>query len=115
MEYSVREVIAEASSQGCTQPFAAPTVLDCGPWPWFFPAPKELAYGRAMPLTPMGSDDQLLAEMLHFRLTYRRAHIVKLGLIRRPLGEPNLKELRNHHLLALQLASDRYDFGEEMP
>ena len=116
MQYTVRDVTIEAASFGCSQAFTAPTVLDSGPWPYFFPAPKELPYGRAMPLTPMGSDEQLLAEMLHFRLTYRRDHIVDLGLIRR--RRPNvfsLKELRNHHLVALRLASDRYDFGEEIP
>lgn len=61
-------------------------------------------------------DGRALAQWMDDAIgTGRRAHIVKLGLIRRPIGEPNLKELRNHHLVALQLASDRYDFGEEMP
>jgi hypothetical protein len=115
MQYTVRDVTIEAGRLGLPHAFTAPTVLDTGPWPWFFPAPRELDYGRAMPLVPYGDDNALLAEMLHIRLTYRRDHIVKLGEIRRRTGAPDLKELRNHHLVALQLAADRYDFGEEIP
>jgi hypothetical protein len=68
-----------------------------------------------MSLAPIGSEADLLAEMLHVRLTYRREHLIKVGAITRPPPPHDLKELRNHHLLALQVASDREDFGEEIP
>lgn len=115
MQYTVQDVLDEAASLGLPHAFTAPTVLDSAPWPYFFPAPKELPYGRAMPLAPTGDDNQLLAEMLHIRLTYTRDHILDFGEIRRRPGAFDLRNLRNHHLMALQLASDRYDFGEEIP
>jgi hypothetical protein len=68
-----------------------------------------------MPLNPVDDDSQLLAEMLYVRLTYRREHIVRLGEIRRPSGSPDIKELRNRHLFALQVAAGRDDFGEDIP
>ena len=115
MRYTVAQVQTEADHLGLHQAFVAPTVLDTGPWPYFFPAPATLPYGRAMPLTLSDDDNkQLLAEMLHIRLPYRRAHIVKFGEIQRRTGTPDLKALRNNHLTNLQLASDRFDFGEEI-
>jgi len=115
MEYFVKDVTAEATIHGLSHHFTAPTVLDSRPWPYFFPAPRELPYGRAMPLNPVDDEGQLLAEMLHVRLDYRREHIVRLGEIRRPPGPPDIKELRNRHLFALQVAAGRDDFGEDIP
>jgi hypothetical protein len=68
-----------------------------------------------MSLDPVDDEKRLLAEMLHFRLTYLPGHIVKIGHINRPLADRELKELRNNHLLAVQVASLRDDFGEEIP
>ncbi len=112
MEYTVREVKAEAG--GIVSMFTAPTVLDTPPWPQFFPAPSNVPYGRAMALTPIGDEKQLLAEMLHTRLTYQPHHIARLGLIKQPYKVHDLKDLRNTHLLAVRIASGREDFGEEM-
>lgn len=115
MEYRVLDVVQAATEVGSIGAFTAPTVLDSRPGPYFFPAPRECPYGRVMSLTPMVSDDDLLAEMLHVRITYRRDHIAPLGYITRPPAPHDLRELRNHHLLALQVASGREDFGEEIP
>jgi hypothetical protein len=115
MQYTVREVRAEAAAMGVSTMFAAPTVLDSAPWEYFFPAPAALPYGRAMALVPVDDEKQLLAEMLHTRLTYLPHHIVALGTIARPTSPHDIKELRNRHLLAVQVASGRGDFGEEMP
>jgi hypothetical protein len=112
MEYTVREVKAEAGGVACM--FTAPTALDTEPWPYFFPAPQNVPYGRAMALTPIGDEKQLLAEMLHTRITYRPHHIVRLGLINHPYKVHDLKDLRNTHLLAVRIASGREDFGEEI-
>src|SRR5665213_115696 len=115
MQYQVREVIDAARTPGSSHAFTEPTFLDTRPGPYFFPSPRSLPYGRVMSLVQISSDDDLLAEMLHVRLTYQRDHIVRLGTIRRPPAPHDLKELRNHHLLALQIASGRDDFGEEIP
>ncbi len=115
MEYTVDDVTKEAARRGLTRAFTAPTVLDCEPWPYFFPAPKELAYGRAMPLYQLDDERQLLAEMLHTRLTYQRHHLIRVGEIKRRPGASDLKDLRNHHLLLLRFAAERLEFGEEMP
>jgi hypothetical protein len=115
MEYTVREVKAEAVRQGLPICLTAPTVLDSGPWPHFFPAPRDLPYGRAMSLDPVDDEKRLLAEMLHTRLTYLPRHIARIGHIMRPPAPRELKDLRNRHLLAVQVASGRADFGEEIP
>jgi len=115
MEYSVAEVNAAAAGvpQACA--FTAPTVLDSKPWPFFFPAPATLSCGRSMPLFEVADDADLLAEVLHFRITYRWHHMIQLDEIRDPPLSYDLKALRNHHLLALRIASGREDFGEEIP
>lgn len=115
MEYSVAEVRATASKLGVVDPFTAPTVLDSGPWPFFFPAPPELPCGRTMALYEVVDDAQLLAEVLHFRISYRREHIVRLDEIRTRTKVVDLRGLRNHHLLALHVAVGRDDYGEEIP
>lgn len=115
MQYTVKEVFEQAARLGVTQPFTAPTVLDGGPWPYFFPSPAGLAYGRCMPLVKTDGEHQLLAEMLHIRLPYRFDHIAAFGEIRRRLPERDMREARNDHLTVLQIESDRFDFGEEIP
>jgi hypothetical protein len=114
MEYRVEEVVEAAGRSGAACAITAPTVLDSVPWPYFFPAPTELDCGRAMALFEIDSDDDLVVELLHVRLTYRREHIMRLGEIRLPPVPLALPRLRNHHLTALRLASGRDEFGEEM-
>jgi hypothetical protein len=115
MGYTVREVLRQAARAGPGCTFTSPTVLDTGPWPYFYPAPAQIRCGRTMSLFQVKDDSELFCEILHVRLTFRRQHIVRLGEITRPVPDFDLKALRNHHLLALQIASGRDDFGEEMP
>lgn len=115
MEYTVAEVRSVATTFAGASAFTAPTVLDTNPWPYFFPAPPELPCGRTMALYEVQDDNELLAEILHFRIAYRREHLVRLDEIRTPPNPFDLRGLRNHHLLALQIASGRDDFGEEIP
>lgn len=115
MEYSVAEVNIAAANFAGASAFAAPTVFDSGPWPFFFPAPLELSCGRTMALYEVQDDNELLAEILHFRVAYTREHLVRLDEIRTPLNQFDLRGLRNHHLLALHVAAGRDDFGEEIP
>lgn len=115
MEYTVEDVLAEvARSPGVAHPFAFPTFLDAKPSAQFFPTPKELPAGAPMALFNIWSDDELVAEVLHSRLTYRRHHIAKLGEISSNGPAVVFKTLRNNHLAALQLAAVRDDFGEAL-
>ncbi|MCU1348042.1 MAG: hypothetical protein JWO56_1072 [Acidobacteria bacterium] len=115
MQYSVGEVRAAATVRPEACAVTAPTVLDSGPWPFFFPAPVDLTCGRTKPLAAVADEHELLAEILHFRITYRREHILRLAEIVSPPAAFDLKTLRNYHLLAVRLLSGRDDFGEEIP
>lgn len=114
MCYTVREVMAAARAAGAASAFAVPTVLDAPSNPQFFPGPVGLPCGRAMPLQDGYDEAHLVAEVLHARIAYRRNHLVKLARMGAPPVRGDLKALRNHHLLVLRIASDRYDFGEEI-
>lgn len=112
MVYTVNEVLAE-NLDGAVA-FTTPTVLDSKPWHYFFPAPKEIPYGRAMTLNLSGDEESLQAEILHTRISYKRSHLKAIGWIDRTWGPVPLKDLRNHHLLCLRMALGHEDFGEEM-
>ncbi len=115
MEYSVAEVNAVAGGFPAACPFTAPTVLDSVPWPYFFPAPTGLSCGRTMALYEVADDKELLAEILHFRIPYKVEHIARLDEIRSPPRPYELRTLRNHHLLAVRIASGDDRFGEDIP
>jgi hypothetical protein len=115
LEYSVAEVRMAATDFGVSSAFTAPTVFDSGPWPFFFPAPTELCCGRTMALYEVQDDKKLLAEILHFRIAYKREHLVRLDEIRKPPDPFDLRGLRNSHLYALHVAAGREDYGEEIP
>ena len=67
-----------------------------------------------MALLEIQDDTDLIAEVLHFRLTYRVEHLTKLGQINGDVPDVEFKTLRNNQLTALQLAADREDFGLEV-
>ncbi len=90
-----------------------PTVLDARPNPQFFPSPAGLPFGRAMPLRDDYDETDLVAEVLHARIAYRRSHLVKVARMGAPPVRGDLKALLNHHLLVLRIASGRDDYGEE--
>jgi len=115
MIYPMRDVVAALEDPTTACAFTVPTVLDSEPWPYFFPAPARLPYGRAMPLAPVEDENLLVAEILHCRLRYRRDHLSKIGQIVTPSGDLDIRALRNHHLMALRLAADDETFGEEIP
>jgi hypothetical protein len=115
MEYSVAEVRAAPTASAVSSVFTAPTALDSSPWPFFFPAPVDLSCGRTMALYEVKDDKELLAEILHFRIAYKRQHVVRLDEIRSPPNTFDLRRLRNHHLFALHVAAGRDDYGEEIP
>lgn len=112
MVYTVKEVLAECPAEVVA--FTTPTVLDSKPWPYFFPAPGEIPYGRAMALNLTGDEDSLQAEILHTLISYKRSHLKAIGWIDRTWGPIQVKDLRNHHLLCLRMALGQEDFCEEM-
>ena len=61
---------------------------------------------------PLQADRTLTAEIVHRRIDYRRKRPYRLGTIARPLDDSQLREARDLHLLALQEACGREDFGE---
>ena len=67
-----------------------------------------------MALFEIWSEEQLLAEVLHSRLTDREHHVVKLGEIVLDGPTTDFKTMQNNHLAALQLAAVRDDFGEDL-
>jgi len=115
MEYTVEDVLDEAAgSSDIVYPFCTPTFLDIRPSSQFFPTPKELSAGAPMALFEIWSDEDLIAEVIHPRLTYRPHHIAKLGEISFGVPATDFGTMRNNHLAALQLAAVRDDFGEEI-
>ena len=113
MRYSFADVYSAQSQQQLPSACALPTVLDGGMHQFFFPVPREHPYGATVHLQPNRADT-LTAEIVHCRIDYRREHLYRLGTIMRPhrLDDSQLREARDLHLLALQEACDRKDFGE---
>ena len=113
MRYPLADVYSAQAQQQLPGACALPTVLDGGMHPFFFPVPREHPYGATVHLLP-GRADTLTAEIMHCRIDYRREHLYRLGTITRPhrLDDSRLREARDLHLLALQVACGRGDFGE---
>ncbi|MBF0371416.1 MAG: hypothetical protein HQL52_18405 [Magnetococcales bacterium] len=119
MKYPVSDVqqsFQRMATEG--RAFAVPTVLDSNIWPYFFPAPADPnrhpseSYGRAMPLEESG---RLNAELLHVKVNYKPEHLVQIAKVETMPPNHPVWKLRNFHLDALRLASEVYDFGEEIP
>lgn len=115
--YRVGDVLAAVARGEEDRAFAVPTVLD-GPLSlFFFPAPKEAGFGRTLDLQPDPGCERLVSEILHRRMEYTPNHILKLGLISRPLPEDVARrpaQLRNGHLFCLRYETGREDFGEDI-
>ena len=113
MRYPLADVYSAQERQQLSSACALPTVLDGGMHQFFFPAPREHPYGATVYLQPDRADT-LTAEIVHCRIDYRREHLYRLGTIMRPyqLDDSQLREARDLHLLALQEACGRDDFGE---
>ena len=113
MRYSLEEVFSARDDREPPAACALPTVLDGGMHEFFFPVPREHPYGATVHLQP-GQADSLTAEIIHCRVDYRREHLWRLGQITRPCSVHGneLRSARDLHLLALQEACGRGDFGE---
>jgi hypothetical protein len=116
MCYSLDEVVTTAKAKTIPCSFALPTVLDGGMHEFFFPVPKAHPYGATLHLAP-NQADTLTAEMLHYRIDYRPEHLWKVAWINSPhsvTDDARLREARDLHLIALQEAANRPDFGQAM-
>lgn len=115
MRYSLEDVVAAAKSRSIPNAFALPTALDGGMHEFFFPVPEKQPFGATLHLVP-NQADTLTAEILHYRIDYKREHLIKIAWISRPhpVQDKRLREARDLHLLALQEATARPDFGEMM-
>ncbi|SIS54576.1 hypothetical protein SAMN05421779_102530 [Insolitispirillum peregrinum] len=109
MRYSVEDVVRAAERAGAAHALTVPTVLDSELNEFFFPSPRDLDYGRTLNL----ADDQtrLAAEVLHMRIDYLPKHVWKVGIVTTS-PDRDVKCLREHHLICLQLDSGRDDFGQ---
>lgn len=113
MRYSVADVHAARNEGGAA--LALPTVLDGGMHEFFFSVPREHPFGATVHLVPKRAD-MLTAEVVHCRIDYERRHLFRLGEITRS-GRPadrGIRAARDLHLIALQEACKRQDFGELM-
>ena len=113
MTYSAAEVFAAARARAVPTAFAVPTVLDDGMHPYYFPSPREQAFGAALHLD-IEHALVLTAEVIHHRIDYAPRHIQSLGRITRPHGlhDDDLRKARDLHLVALRDENGRDDFGE---
>jgi hypothetical protein len=122
MEYEVGDILDQASSTpGLAYPFCIPTALDGKPNSQFFPTPRcasrtpgPLDFGCPMALFVILSENELIAEVVHPRLTYKRDNLLKVGLISAGLPGVDFKKVRNTHLWALQIEAERDDYGAEL-
>lgn len=115
MRYSVQEVLEAQKNRKVPTACALPTVLDGGMHEYFFPVPASYPFGATLHLDPPKAD-VLTAEILHFRIEYKRSHLLKLGFITKPHRQKDdvLRESRDLHLTALRIEADQHDFGEEL-
>jgi hypothetical protein len=122
MEFDAGDIMDQAATAaGIVYPFCIPTALDSGPNPQFFPtptvpgpAPGPLEFGCPMGLNVIEKEEDLIAEIVHPRLTYKEGHVAKFGYITTGLPDPGFAEMRNAHLWALRIVADRLDYGIEL-
>jgi hypothetical protein len=117
LRYTVREVRRCKAAGGSA--FCIPTVLDGNVNPYFFPTPRPGAsapgsdrqVGRAVNLAATSESDYAMRlELVHSYVDYRPDHLVRWGLISRPVSA-DLAQLRGFHLSWLRLETERDTFG----
>ena len=119
MRYTVKDVLAGAKKVGHGG-FCIPTVLDGPINAYFFPTPLPSVTapaapqrcGRALNLRASAtqSDYAMGLELIHSFVRYRPEHLVRWGLVSRPLAV-DLSALRGFHLDWLRQETERDDFG----
>lgn len=116
--YRVKDVLTAADGNE-QEAFAVPTVLDSEINAHFFPAPRQIGFGRTLALEPDGDCERLAAEILHRRIEYTPDHLLKVGWVTTPIPPhatgAALSRLRNGHLFCLRYESGLDDFGSHIP
>ena len=118
MRYRVEDVL---TATGGSEPeaFAVPTVLDSEINAHFFPAPRQIGFGRTLDLEPDGNCERLVSEILHRRIEYVPDHFLKVGWVTTPIPPhatgAALSRLRNGHLFCLRYESGLESFGMHIP
>ena len=110
MEYTVDDVFRQTS---LAQPFAVPTVLEARNSEFFFPAPNGVGYGYTVDLDHVATRPAV-REILHIRLDYRPAHVVKVARLVGPTPGVHLVSTRDAHLGRVRVVSGRANYGEMM-
>lgn len=115
LRYTIGEVHAAAREKSeVVHPVCVPTVLDSEFSEYYFPAPRELSYGRTLNLVADEVSEDMIAEIMHFRIAYKPEHVYNVGVITKGLDTVRavgLPTMRANHLFSLQYDSGRGDFG----
>ncbi|WP_144428267.1 hypothetical protein [Azospirillum thiophilum] len=114
MRYPVKAVLDATPRAERASCFAVPTALDGPLNPYFFPAPAELRYGRALSLHSDSDCRRLTAEVLHRRIDYAPDHLIDVAEVRRVDDILDLIGRRNQHLACLRRQPGCATFGEEL-
>jgi hypothetical protein len=110
MEYTAKDVLAQAKTKGIGRPFAVATVLECQENPAFFPVPKGAAYGFTVDLRERVPKRPNVREILHMRLDYSWKNVSRLAQWG-GMAQPDIEPSRDRHLAALRRDTGRADFG----
>ena len=111
MEYSVDEVLTQATAIAISRPFAIATVLECQDNPAFFPVPCGTPHGFTVDLRERDPSRPTVREVLHIRFDYLAKHVSRLE---QWSGQefPDIEACRERHLLRLRSDTGHQNFGE---
>jgi hypothetical protein len=113
--YSVERVLKSAKTiipEGLSM--RIPTVLDANLYPYFFPAPTPLPFGRTVHLGGGTAAGTLTCELIHLPINISVNDIRKVGMVTSPIPDVPLPDLRDNHLQVLRDETGRDDLGEWM-
>lgn len=110
MEYTAKDVLAQAKLKGIDRPFAVATVLECQDNPAFFPVPKGAAFGFTVDLRERVPPRPNVREILHMRYDYSWRNVSTLAQWG-GTAEPDIGASRDRHLATLRRDTGRPDFG----
>lgn len=114
MEYTAKDVLAQAKTKGIDRPFAVATVLECQENPAFFPVPKGSRFGFTVDLRERVPPRPNAREILHARFDYAWKNVSTLALWD-GMPEPDIGASRDRHLATLRRDTGRADFGRIVP
>jgi len=111
MEYTAKDILAQATKKGIDRPFAVATVLECQENPAFFPVPKGSQFGFTVDLRERVPPRPNVREILHIRYDYSWRNVSKLAQWS-GASEPDISASRNRHLATVRRDTGRADFGK---